>query len=240
MISDKFEFDLTGFLGLFDDESFASQAFPPYFILGQITAVASGPELVMPSEWITILSNDPNEMITFSDENQAELFYYQAQSWWNMCVEHYENEESLKLVEAFKFTKSKGASKDFKAFIDGYLMGYDWLKEDWDFYIDDESEESGLLGMTTLLAIQLRRWPKKLKHAEDLPDLVGEAVNTPRELVGFFAKLVSTVGNIGLTLSRKDLFEEKLEPLINPERKVGRNDPCPCGSGKKFKKCCLH
>ena len=22
--------------------------------------------------------------------------------------------------------------------------------------------------------------------------------------------------------------------------KVGRNDPCPCGSGKKFKQCCLH
>ncbi|MBX3418050.1 MAG: SEC-C domain-containing protein [Pirellulaceae bacterium] len=21
--------------------------------------------------------------------------------------------------------------------------------------------------------------------------------------------------------------------------KVGRNDPCPCGSGKKYKKCCL-
>ncbi|EAA3892892.1 SEC-C metal-binding domain-containing protein, partial [Salmonella enterica] len=21
---------------------------------------------------------------------------------------------------------------------------------------------------------------------------------------------------------------------------VGRNDPCPCGSGKKFKQCCLH
>jgi uncharacterized protein len=25
----------------------------------------------------------------------------------------------------------------------------------------------------------------------------------------------------------------------NPYRDVGRNDPCPCGSGKKFKKCCL-
>ncbi|MBF0383979.1 MAG: SEC-C domain-containing protein [Magnetococcales bacterium] len=23
-------------------------------------------------------------------------------------------------------------------------------------------------------------------------------------------------------------------------KKVGRNDPCPCGSGKKFKKCCLN
>lgn len=29
------------------------------------------------------------------------------------------------------------------------------------------------------------------------------------------------------------------EPYVNPYRHVGRNDPCPCGSGKKFKKCCL-
>jgi hypothetical protein len=29
------------------------------------------------------------------------------------------------------------------------------------------------------------------------------------------------------------------EPVRNPFKDVGRNDPCPCGSGKKFKKCCL-
>ena len=28
-------------------------------------------------------------------------------------------------------------------------------------------------------------------------------------------------------------------PAANPYRAIGRNDPCPCGSGKKFKKCCL-
>ena len=28
-------------------------------------------------------------------------------------------------------------------------------------------------------------------------------------------------------------------PARNPLRNVGRNDPCPCGSGKKFKKCCI-
>ena len=28
--------------------------------------------------------------------------------------------------------------------------------------------------------------------------------------------------------------------LVHAVPKVGRNDPCPCGSGKKFKKCCLH
>ena len=26
----------------------------------------------------------------------------------------------------------------------------------------------------------------------------------------------------------------------HPGPKVGRNDPCPCGSGKKYKKCCLN
>ncbi len=31
----------------------------------------------------------------------------------------------------------------------------------------------------------------------------------------------------------------ELRPAHNPFRDVGRNDPCPCGSGKKFKKCCL-
>jgi len=36
-----------------------------------------------------------------------------------------------------------------------------------------------------------------------------------------------------------------VERLLNPviikrdKPKVGRNDPCPCGSGLKFKKCCL-
>jgi hypothetical protein len=34
-------------------------------------------------------------------------------------------------------------------------------------------------------------------------------------------------------------FAPSNEPVRNPWRHVGRNDPCPCGSGKKAKKCCL-
>jgi uncharacterized protein YecA (UPF0149 family) len=28
------------------------------------------------------------------------------------------------------------------------------------------------------------------------------------------------------------------KPIVRKEEKVGRNDPCPCGSGKKYKNCC--
>ncbi len=32
--------------------------------------------------------------------------------------------------------------------------------------------------------------------------------------------------------------EVKAKPIVNQKKNVGRNDPCPCGSGKKYKKCC--
>ena len=38
---------------------------------------------------------------------------------------------------------------------------------------------------------------------------------------------------------RKELYlTEKKSGTIVKEHKIGRNDPCPCGSGKKYKKCC--
>ncbi len=37
----------------------------------------------------------------------------------------------------------------------------------------------------------------------------------------------------------EDEDDEPSTPAANPNRNVGRNDPCPCGSGKKYKKCCL-
>jgi preprotein translocase subunit SecA len=32
--------------------------------------------------------------------------------------------------------------------------------------------------------------------------------------------------------------EQSAQPVRRSSQKVGRNDPCPCGSGKKYKKCC--
>lgn len=38
---------------------------------------------------------------------------------------------------------------------------------------------------------------------------------------------------------RKELYlEQKKSATIVKPKKIGRNDPCPCGSGKKYKKCC--
>jgi len=47
---------------------------------------------------------------------------------------------------------------------------------------------------------------------------------------------------IGLAHRRPEMLRSAHSPAQlsqGPARRVGRNDPCPCGSGKKFKKCCL-
>jgi hypothetical protein len=36
-----------------------------------------------------------------------------------------------------------------------------------------------------------------------------------------------------------NLVTSRRAPMLNPVRSVGRNDPCPCGSGLKYKRCCL-
>jgi HEAT repeat protein len=38
---------------------------------------------------------------------------------------------------------------------------------------------------------------------------------------------------------RDDFLERKPVPFLRTKKQVGRNDPCPCGSGKKYKKCCM-
>ncbi|HET6992241.1 MAG TPA: SEC-C metal-binding domain-containing protein, partial [Bacteroidia bacterium] len=31
--------------------------------------------------------------------------------------------------------------------------------------------------------------------------------------------------------------QEKVQQVVRQDPKIGRNDPCPCGSGKKYKQC---
>ncbi len=42
-----------------------------------------------------------------------------------------------------------------------------------------------------------------------------------------------------LAVFEEEEEQEPIKPAANPNRNIGRNDPCPCGSGKKYKKCCL-
>ncbi len=67
------------------------------------------------------------------------------------------------------------------------------------------------------------------KIPDEIRALQDEWMKTPRE-----ALEGKTPGEL---LGGRSLVPQKVETVRRTEPKVGRNDPCPCGSGKKYKKC---
>ena len=74
-------------------------------------------------------------------------------------------------------------------------------------------------------------------------------------ILGFVLVVIFTIGSVSTVLAQSDrsfpvleilkadiaymaaMAEEKLAPFMRNHAKVGRNEPCPCDSGKKYKQC---
>ena len=52
------------------------------------------------------------------------------------------------------------------------------------------------------------------------------------------AAIIAAIYRFRLPSYREPVGERAVATVQRQHPKVGRNDPCPCGSGKKFKKCC--
>ena len=62
-------------------------------------------------------------------------------------------------------------------------------------------------------------------------------IGTHRGLAAVFGRRsVGHVGNVLGALAQTE-SDDSAQPVRNALPKVGRNDPCPCGSGKKYKQC---
>jgi hypothetical protein len=92
------------------------------------------------------------------------------------------------------------------------------------------------------------RWPEveeALAHGKEaaIEELKGRyslITDVAEELGGWacFREDALYVGRRKLEFSAPQLDFGAPKPIRRTQPKVGRNDPCPCGSGKKFKKCC--
>ncbi|WP_419903825.1 YecA family protein [Kiloniella sp.] len=104
------------------------------------------------------------------------------------------------------------------------------------------SEQQGFLSKTKALQKHIAKIsPKMIKKSED-PGNWGMAKSM---VFGNSPDGELTEGDLLEHLTNMiphdpDLFAEDTIPLERTSPKVGRNDPCPCGSGKKYKKCCLN
>ncbi|MFN7087698.1 MAG: preprotein translocase subunit SecA [Burkholderiales bacterium] len=76
----------------------------------------------------------------------------------------------------------------------------------------------------------------QIRSAEELE--VVEEPEVPKNLQYQHAEFAGTGGDAaGAQADAEAVPAEKAQPFVRTGQKIGRNDPCPCGSGKKYKQC---
>ena len=84
----------------------------------------------------------------------------------------------------------------------------------------------------------MEQWYPLIKKDAD----VDEEVKKARKRINsnWFKNVFDKVGITDEDIKKVILDIQEIKPMEekNEEPKVGRNESCPCGSGKKFKKCC--
>jgi uncharacterized protein len=115
----------------------------------------------------------------------------------------------------------------------GFLHGHQWLEESWDPYLSDELEEefgAVLMTLTFFASPSLAQ-----AYADESDGNVSKLAATMKKL---FRQAVDEYAHLGRTIQQV-IAESAPGPGGSPVvAKPGRNERCPCGSGKKWKKCC--
>ncbi len=99
-----------------------------------------------------------------------------------------------------------------------------------------------LIGVSTLLGVSVpetTKWRKSLAVSPSLEDEVAAAAQAMLETLRRDPQFASPSYEPADWATNDDrATPERPEPIVNHAPQAGRNDPCPCGSGKKYKKCC--
>jgi uncharacterized protein len=216
-LSDAELCDLDDFLA---DESIASTSMTLAMLDGYLTAIAIGPGLIPPSAWLPWVWDhvDGRAEPVFDKNAHASRVLSLLMRHYNAVVEAFNTDPA-----GFEPMFMRGANYGAAEWSDGFLCGFQFDERAW-----------------SLLAVGQPTWfaPFMRLGTEDgiaITEKQGDAVRW------IDAIQPSLVGIAAYWKSRRAMPGQALMPLMPIVRatpKVGRNDPCPCGSGKKVKKCC--
>ncbi|MCP4345993.1 MAG: preprotein translocase subunit SecA [Desulfobacterales bacterium] len=194
-------------------------------------------EKILPEEWDIKGINDSaynrfNFRLDFEDdtldglteEGLAQLVTDSAVEKYNELEEEIEAEDLRRIERVVLLRNIDNLWKD-------HLLSMDHLKEGIGFV--------GYAQQNPLIVYK----KEGFEMFQDLMYRINE--NTVRDLFRTKKTVYYTMDDLkrdkeqNLVYSRgEDAADRKKEPVKRTEKKVGRNAPCPCGSGKKYKKCC--
>lgn len=191
---------------------------------GLFCALIAGPDLVLPSEYLPVVwGGEMADEDAFESEAEANELLGLMMRHWNAIADEFERET----VYGPLFDPPDERGVPGRRWARGFMRGVQLRRQQWGELLTSEHE--GQLFMIAVVAGDVDpSFPKKPMTAEqghqaELTMAAG-AARAYRHFAGQRRE--------GARASREAKTVRREVP------KVGRNEPCPCGSGRKFKQCC--
>ena len=203
---------------------------------GFLFTVVSAPELVPPSDWLPII---------FAEEDAGYASLDEAQEILGHIMALYNTTNAAVLDPPTLLPGDCPLHDDVLANFEddapmaqwsrGFLLGHEWLEELWEDLPEEVAEELDAVLMA--LGFFSSREMAEDFHAEtSTSEQSFEAMADAIHRV--VPSAVTQYAHMGRSIATVLAGRDTDAPELAHDAKVGRNDPCPCGSGKKYKKCC--
>jgi uncharacterized protein len=186
---------------------------------GFFAALACAPDTILPSRWMPAIWGGEDRSPAWQDEDEIEEFTRAVFALYNQVMQSMHEDDYAAL---FLEREIKGKTYTIvDEWCNGFLRGINL----WDTLTPADAA-------VTEECIQ----PAKLFATEDgfrrLETLSDEEVEAQQQLIG--------PALLRLYLHFLKQRRPADAPFVREGKKIGRNDPFPCGSGRKYKHCCLH
>ncbi len=116
----------------------------------------------------------------------------------------------------------------------GFVLGHGWLEDVWEHYTSEEADQDValmLMALSFFASKDLARAYLKETGRKDLRKMAARIAKV-------FPAAVAEYAHLGRSIAKVVMEQQAAKPAPVRSVKVGRNAPCPCGSGKKYKMCC--
>ena len=194
---------------------------------GFLTALVICPELVKPSEYVPVITSGATEAgdLVFQTTAEPERFYELIMRHWNDINRVFRSGEVYMPV----LGEDAAGEQYGNDWAIGFLAGTKLRYGVWDPVIQDEERGGAFIPLFALA----------YEHSDDLSLRPFDKPVTQEQREDLIAGMIAGVNGLYRHFVEAGKFSLSSTPKMQTfPPKTGRNEPCPCGSGKKFKKCC--
>lgn len=197
---------------------------------GYLTGIVVTPQAapILPSAWMARLWGDQEPI--FQDEAQIKTVLGAVMIHYNTVLR--DIDRSLQRLEAdrivdyrplFLSGDHKPAHDAVRAWVRGFWTAMQLAPETWSRLAEDERTK-------VIIAPFVGFFDIGMLEPHEIPDDIDDRLDEDAALI---PRMILVLRKLAC------IREAASQPAPLPRRsKVGRNDPCPCGSGKKYKRCC--